>query len=252
MLNLYENIKISHALALFEFSLRYKKYRLGPFWLTITMLFYTGAVSLVYSQLFGLENADFIAYVTVGLVVWFYINSTIIDCSLAIISNEGLIKNYRIGIWHYTTVACIKNLLVLFFYLPVALVSLFFTGFPSFLDLVFCLLGLALVVINLLWSGFLLSMLVAKIKDFEHLTASIMQITFLLTPILWDKQFIVDYHLIVDLNIFFHLVEVVRSPLLGNGIPAISLFFLLSSAGIGWALTLFLFYRLKNRIVFWI
>lgn len=248
----FERLKLSFSLSKFEFSLKYRRYTIGPLWLTITMCFYTTVVSLVYSKLFGLDNYDFIAYIVTGLVFWFFINATILDCSMSLVSNEGLIKNYPIDVRNYSLIAVFKNAIVLLYYIPVVVIALLFRGFPSFSELILSLLGLGLVILNLMFIGLLLSLLVARFRDFEHLLSSIMQITFLLTPILWEKAFIGDYYWIADLNIFFHFIEVVRAPLIGESFAFFSYLFLVLNAIIGWLLCSLIFTRLKDRIVFWL
>jgi lipopolysaccharide transport system permease protein len=56
----------------------------------------------------------------------------------------------------------------------------------------------------------------------------------------------------LDMNPFFHLIEVIRAPLLGSTPTIANWLVSLAMAGVGWAITLFVYGKYKNRIAYWL
>ena len=79
-----------------------------------------------------------------------------------------------------------------------------------------------------------------------------MRIAFFVTPIIWMPELLPDRALLLDFNPFFHLVEIVRAPLLGRAPGLVSW---LAVAGItigGWAAAFALFRHYRRRIAYWV
>ena len=118
--------------------------------------------------------------------------------------------------------------------------------------LFFCL-GLILLVLNLFWIGIILSIICSRYRDFSEIILSFLQIIFYATPILWSTNVIPDRFLeiYITYNLFYHLIEVIRSPLIGEPVyfSYLVLTFLLI---IGFIISKFFFNRYKNKIVFWV
>src|SRR5262249_38991878 len=58
---------------------RYRRSTLGPFWLTISMGVMVAALGLVYAELFGHTLADYLPQLALGLIVWSFISTPIVD-----------------------------------------------------------------------------------------------------------------------------------------------------------------------------
>ena len=80
---------------------------------------------------------------------------------------------------------------------------------------------------------------------------SVIQILFLLTPILWSADQL-DNKLVVELNPLYHLIEMIRAPLLGHVPLAQTWGVALGVTALGWLVTLTFFVRFRERIAYWI
>ncbi len=80
-------------------------------------------------------------------------------------------------------------------------------------------LGLAAVVLNLWWLAVVISIASARFRDIPPIVASLLQILFFLTPVIWRKEDLPGKAILVDFNPFYHLIEIVRAPLLGSAFP---------------------------------
>ena len=71
---------------------RYRRSKIGPFWLTISMGIMVGALGLLYGTIFGQQMADYLPYLAAGLLIWGLLSSLILEGGRAFIAAEGLIK----------------------------------------------------------------------------------------------------------------------------------------------------------------
>ncbi len=55
---------------------RYKRSRLGPFWITISMAVMITTMGLVFGNLFKTDVKEFLPFLTLGLIIWSFIEPT--------------------------------------------------------------------------------------------------------------------------------------------------------------------------------
>ena len=106
--------------------------------------------------------------------------------------------------------------------------------------------------LNGVWTGLLFGLLSARFRDIPHIVANAIQILFLFTPILWSTDQLPGSKLVAELNPFYHLVEVVRMPLLGQVPPLSTWLSALGVTGLGYLVTLAFFFRFRERIPYWV
>jgi ABC-type polysaccharide/polyol phosphate export permease len=82
--------------------------------------------------------------------------------------------------------------------------------------------------------------------------ANAMQIIFFLTPIIWTKNLLSNQSFILDMNIFFHMIECMKLSLLGQSADSHSLAILLLFWVIGSIFTLYFFSKTRKSISFWV
>lgn len=232
---------------------RYRRSLIGPFWLTISMGTMIAALGLLYAGLFRIELASYLPFLTLGFIVWGLITGFVTDGCTAFITADAIIKQvelplsvhvYRV-LWRHIIIFA-HNFLI---FVVVATVFSIFPGWAGF----FLIPGLVLLILNGLWIGLLFGLISARFRDVPQVTASIVQVAFFLTPIIWKPETLPNgITLVLDLNLFFYLVEVVRAPLLGS-IPPLS--FWLVTLGItlaGWIVAFYFFQRYRRRIAYWV
>ena len=231
---------------------RYRRSLLGPFWLTISMGIMIAALGSLYAGLFRIELSNYLPFLTIGFIIWGLIAAFVTEGCTAFIAAEAAIKQvelplsvhvYRV-LWRNTVIFA-HNFLIFVF---VAIVFSIFPGWAGF----FLIPGLVLLILNGIWIGLLFGLISARFRDVPQVMASVMQVGFFLTPIMWKPELIPDRTLVLDLNPFFYLVEIVRAPLLGS-IPPLSVW--LATIGItlsGWVVAFYFFQRFRWRIAYWV
>ena len=230
---------------------RYRRSTLGPFWLTISMGVMVGSLGFVYAELFGHALADYMPHLALGLIAWGFISNPLLDGCNIFIGSEGVIRQLRAPLSVHLFRMMWRNLIILAHNMVIYVVLLVaFRLWPGAAGLL-ALPGLLILCLNGLWTGLLLGLLSARFRDIPYMIASVIQILFLLTPILWSADQI-ENKLIVELNPLYHLIEVMRAPLIGQVPSATTWGVALGVTALGWVVTLAFFVRFRERIAYWI
>ncbi len=113
--------------------------------------------------------------------------------------------------------------------------------------------GLALVLINGLWVSLLFGIICLRFRDVPPLVSSALQIAMLITPLFWPADTLTGMKrfVFVELNPLYHVVDVVRAPLVGRVPEAASYTVMVALAIGGWWLTYAMFKRFRKRIAYW-
>jgi ABC-type polysaccharide/polyol phosphate export permease len=112
--------------------------------------------------------------------------------------------------------------------------------------------GLILIALNGLWLGLLLGTLSARFRDVPSIIASVVQIAFFLTPVLWKPDMRGDLVYFVNLNPFHHFISIVRAPLLGQAPELHNWLVACGITVVGWTMAFVVYRRFRGRIAYWV
>jgi ABC-2 type transport system permease protein/lipopolysaccharide transport system permease protein len=97
-----------------------------------------------------------------------------------------------------------------------------------------------------------LGLLSARFRDVPLIIGSIVQVLFFLTPVIWRPEMLPDRALFLQLNPFYHMVEILRAPLLGSAPSMESWIANVLIAFVGWTICLFFYSAYRWRIAYWV
>lgn len=237
-----------------DVKMRYRRSLIGPFWITISMGVVIGVIGYVFGQIFKSPMSDYLPFLTVGMIVWGLISSVITDGCVGFISAEGIIKQLSLPLFVHILRPTYRNLVIMVHNLVIVpLVFLFFGKLPSAIALL-GIPGLLLILLNLSWMALLLGMLCTRYRDLPQIVTNFIQIIYFLTPIMWmpGSLDIQSARYLLDYNPAYHLIELVRAPLLGTPPTVANWSVALAMAGIGWAGTILAYGQYKKRIAYWL
>ena len=198
---------------------RYRRTRLGPFWLTISMGLFIVAVGLLYSVIFANRGSDYIPYFGTGVIVWAFINSTISEQSDVFISGAPIIQNINVPRSIFIFRVLVSTLIVLGHNTVIIIILAVIFRMPINATIISALMGVALIGLNGVFVGMSIGTVCARYRDLPHMIASFLQITFFLTPIIWQTSIVEHSNkwvFLILLNPFYHFVEIVRSPIVSG------------------------------------
>ncbi|HZZ52039.1 MAG TPA: ABC transporter permease [Pseudonocardia sp.] len=239
---------------------RYRRSVLGPLWISISMGVIATGLGILYSALFNMKIEQFLPYVATGLLIWNFISACILEGSEVFIANEGLIKFlpapltlhvYRL-VWRQT-LFFLHNLviwvaLIIIFPQPLSWTALL--AIPAF-----CVL-----VINGMWISIVAGIIATRFRDIPPIIGSIVQLLFYVTPIVWDYGQLLNHHnpavagraRLAELNPIMHFVEIIREPLLGEGIFIRHWYISGMITVVGWTLALVVLRNYRARVAYWV
>jgi ABC-type polysaccharide/polyol phosphate export permease len=231
---------------------RYRRSVLGPFWLTISTSIMVGALGFLYARILNQDVREYLPYLAVGLIVWQFVSTTVGESCQSFISADALIKQVRVPLTvHVLRMLCRNFLIFLHQAVVLVIVALLFAP-GTWVEIVWVPLGLLAIMANMLWMGLLLGPLCARFRDIPLIIQNIIQITFFVTPILWKPEVLGNRGWIAQWNPVYHLIELVRTPILFGQVPARSWGFTLAMLVVGSATALLVFARTRGRVAYWV
>jgi ABC-type polysaccharide/polyol phosphate export permease len=232
---------------------RYRRTVIGPFWITISMAVMISAIGIIYGSIFKVDLTNYLVYLAAGIVTWFFISSTLLEGMSAFITAEGIIKQSPIPFSIYIYRVIWRNLIVLLHNaVVVAVIVIGFQRFSLFLPLQL-LLGLGLLIGNLFMMTLILAMIATRYRDLPPIVTNGLQVMFYITPILFDPaQLPEKMQIISHYNPFYHLVEVLRRPMIGQWADLLSYEVATGLLIVLGVFTIFLFRRCRSRIAYWL
>jgi ABC-type polysaccharide/polyol phosphate export permease len=244
--------RVWYTFAVNDVKRRYRRSRLGQFWLTLSMALTIGGLGLVYSVLFKMNVAEYLPYISVTFVFWAIISSGIIESCSAFIESEGLIRHTTIPRATPVFRVQLRSWLIALHNFAIIPVVFLIFQFPVNWNLLWLIPGLALVAANILWVGYFLAIVSARFRDVPQIVASAMQIVFFITPIMFRPTQLGHNGLVLMLNPFAYLLEIVRDPLLGVTPNALAFVVCAIMAVVGSLLILPFAGRYAPRVVYWL
>jgi ABC-2 type transport system permease protein len=233
---------------------RYRRSVLGPLWISISMGVIATAMGILYGALFGEPIQTFLPYVATGLLIWNFVSGCILEGSEVFIANEGLIRFlpapislhvYRL-LWRQT-LFFLHNLviwLLLVVIFPQPLSASVLLAVPAFV----------LLIVNGLWLATLSGIIATRFRDIPPIIASLTQLLFFMTPIVWSYERLKSNPLAayVELNPVMHFVEIVRQPLLGQPIVWRHWAVVGAITVVGCGVALLCLRNYRSRVAYWV
>jgi ABC-type polysaccharide/polyol phosphate export permease len=239
-------------LAFHDIRQRFRRSVLGPFWLTISMGTMVATLGFLFSAVFHQDVAKTLPYIATGIIFWGLLTNCINDGTMVFISAESDIRNLPmpLSVHFYRMIA--RNVMIWVFNMAIYLVMVvWFELIPGWNALLF-IPGFVLFLINAAWISLAVGVLSTRYRDIPQVIANVIQVIFFLTPIFWSPETLPSRPAFVTLNPFYHLIEIVRAPLLGEVVSQESWGLCIGMTAVGLGFTAWLYRRAHARIAYWL
>lgn len=205
-----------------DIKIKYRRSKIGPFWITLSMAVFCVTLGIVYSKLFKSEISELLPFLAIGLVVWSFISSCIGEMPNLFVENSSYIKDMRINPLIILLRALTRNAINFGHNLLIVIgIYVYFGIWPGWIGLL-ALPGVLLVILNLMVISIPLSIIGARFRDTAQITQSILQVVFFVTPIFWFPRLLAKGSWVIAANPAAYFIDLVRSPLLGHAPELIS------------------------------
>jgi lipopolysaccharide transport system permease protein len=240
------------SLAWGDIRQRYRRSVLGPFWITLSMGVLILVLGYIYSNIFHTDIKTYLPFLSLGFILWGFISTTITESGNAFRESARIIKQVKVPYSIHILRVLWRNFIVLLHTIVIFIpVSLVFALEPN-AAILLALPGLVLVCLNLAWLELVLAILSTRFRDVPLIVATLVQVTMFATPIMWPIETLGNRRFIADVNPMYHLIELVRAPLLGTAPAQLSWIVAVGMAVAGWIVALALFNRVSRSIVYWL
>lgn len=232
---------------------QYRRSFLGPIWITLNSAIFIVVFSLIGAQLFNLPLDTYLSYFCLGHVFFSFISATINEGCQTYIASEAFLKQTPYPKMAFVFRVLWRNVLMLAHNAPIVLGVLWWSGLLWKMQLGWWLLGLLLTLSAATLAVALLGAMAARFRDVPMIVTSVMQISFFVTPVMWQAQQLTERaQMVVHWNPLAAFLELLRAPLLGQ-VPSGEAWAMASAvlAVLG-VLYLVVYVRIRRRIVYWL
>jgi ABC-type polysaccharide/polyol phosphate export permease len=231
---------------------RYRRSAFGPFWITISMAIFIVLLGFIYSRLFHQDIAVYLPYIATGLITWGFISGTTTEACSAFVENAGIIKQIHLPYSLYTMRMIWRSFIVFLHTIVLIIPIVIFFHMKIGLSSLLAIPGMFLVVLNQIWLAVVIGVVATRFRDTVQLVTTTIQISMFATPIMWPVSAIPDARFIANINPFFHLIELVRAPLLGQVAEPLSWIVVSGMCIVGYGAAAAALTRASPRLVYWL
>ncbi|MBR1033815.1 lipopolysaccharide transport system permease protein [Bradyrhizobium japonicum] len=254
--DIYQSRYFWTHLALSDLRGRWRRSFLGMAWSVVQPLGMTALLAVVFGKLFKQSIGDYAPYILSGMITWEFFTTTLMGGSLSFVQADAYIKQCQHPLAIYTLRTSLTNLIVLMM-ASIGLVGWVLIVMPHNFGWSWCaallIFPLALLVA---WPlATCLAYIGARFRDLPHALGLIMQAMWFVSPIYFEAKFFRDGGLdvLIDYNPIYHLLEVVRAPLLRGEWPTSANFAVCGATiAISFALAVLIGRRSERKVIFYL
>lgn len=209
-------------LAMSDLRSRWRRSFFGVLWSIIQPLGLTLLLSFVFSRIFNNDIGVYAPYILSGMIIWEYVTTTVQGGAMAFVQADAYIKQTRHPLAIYTLRNAVSGLAVLslastslFIWVLVAMpqnISWSWLAVPTILPLL----------LAIVWPcATVMAYFSTRFRDIPYALGLVFQAMWFVSPIYFEESVFRngDLHLLLDYNPIFHLLEIVRAPLLRGEWP---------------------------------
>ncbi len=233
-------------------KVRYARSVIGPFWLVLTTAISALGLGYVWSILFNQDKETFIPALCIGLIIWQFLSSCILEAPNCFIENTPIIRNTPNTVLIFPLVTIIRNIIILGHNLII--IFIVFLIYPPIFNHKTLLIipGVILVIGNLVWIVGILGFLGARYRDLSPAISSMITILFFLSPVIYKPDQLGFKSYIMWLNPFTYLISLIRDPLTGQASPAFAYIVTTASLLIGYSVMTIMIEKYRYRLLYWL
>lgn len=231
---------------------RYRRTRIGPFWLVIANGLTILGMGLIWSIIFKMSLHDYFPKLTAAMISWIFISYTIIESPITFTQQASIIQNLPYSLYLHPLRTVCRTFITFLHNLFIYLVVMLIFGVPVTVYTLLFIPMLALIVINAFLVSFTLGVAGARFRDLSQVIPTFMNLVVFVTPVMWDKAMLGQYYLLAYLNPLTHFLNVLKEPLLGQMPDPVSIIAVCVMTLINMLITIWVATRFRHRIPFWL
>ena len=208
MNNLKNIVNFSFQLSLVDISNSFRRSYIGIFWISLTALAYIFCIGFMFPYFFSGNLVESIFHVSYGIIFWFFFSITLRESCDTFPLNQGLIFSQNISYMVYILQIFFKNTIV--FLVNILFLIIFIIVFDININLLY--FGLSIIIFFLITFSLaiIFSIVSTRYKDFSSMIGLMLQLGFILSPIIWNEKILGENTWILKYNFFYHIISLVK------------------------------------------
>lgn len=237
-----------------DIAQRYRRSKVGAFWLTINMAILVASLGLIFGTLFDAPMAEFLPFIGAGLIIWGFLATTLSEGCASFIHAEQMILHARLPLFTHVLRLWWRNSIILAHNLVIIPAVLLCFGKFWGPEIVLFPISYALVSLILLPVSLILAVFCTRYRDMPQVVQNILQVLFYATPLLWMPHTLPERvgTAFLDYNPFYHLLSIMRGPLIGEFPSFTNWAVSITLAILAWLAAMCFFGRYRHRIAYWL
>lgn len=235
-----------------EVERRYRRTLLGPLWHTLTIAVFIMSMGLIWASVLHIDFRAFVFHLTPSLIAWGLISSLIVEATSVFLRAKQTVLTVSMP-YPVLVLGLIWKLLIIFtHHISLVVILLVVYRTPPSLNMLLLVPSVALVALNSIWIVTLIGIICLRFRDLQMLIGVAMNIAQFVTPVYWPVERIApSLGWVVQYNPLYHLLEIVREPLVGH-VPALeNWLWCLAMLVIGSTLTFIIYALTRDRLAYW-
>ena len=239
------------ALAAGDIKSKYRRTFLGPWWITATNGITALIMGLVAGRYLGFNAKTYLPHFMVSITIWNFISSSLSEACYTMINAGGMIKAVDMPILIHVMRMVQRNLIIFLHNSVIIPIIWMIVPWPLGFETLLCLPGLAIVYVFVVSASIIVSMVCVRYRDVPPVIASLLQLLFFVSPIIWIPSQIHGGELVVELNPIAYLLAITRDPVMGNAPSLMNWVGAIGFVAVVTAAMIYLYTRYRSRVVFW-
>ena len=227
---------------------RFRRSVLGPFWLTLSLGIMISTLGFINARLFNQDMMKAIPSIAIGIILWNLFTCILTEGATTFVEAQRYIINVPtpISVHFYRTVS--RNLIIWGHNMLIYLFIFAFLEKGAFLNYLLFIPGFFLFLLTCCWLGLSIGIISTRFRDIPQIVINLLQVLFFITPVFWTVGSFKVRPVFVTWNPLHHLLDIVRSPLLGKAPDSVSWMIISTFTIIGVIVTITLYKRTHSRI----
>jgi len=228
---------------------------LGPIWLMVSPAMFIIMLGYLFAQVGGRSLAVFVPHLAVGYITWTLVSGIVTNGTTLFHRRRSELLQGDIRLTDLVLSNFFSTFLQFLHQIPVIIaVMIWFKIMPTASGVLMSLFGLCLIVINGIWMIIIAGIIGTHYRDLAEIISAFMRLAFFITPIIWMDDGgaggLLGAYLIF--NPFFHFLDIVRAPLLGDTIMVATWIFVALSTCLGGIFAAALYRFQARSIAMWV
>jgi ABC-2 type transport system permease protein/lipopolysaccharide transport system permease protein len=237
---------------------------LGALWYPLALGVTVWVVGPLFGMMRGYALDLYVPYFALGTVCYQIATQFLMGSGKAFIGASGQISNSSLPYSFFLFRFAAQQVILSALYLPVVVSPFLVLGVAAPPNLLGAIVGLAAYFAVVIALSFPLAIIFTRFRDITQLLRASTRFIFLVTPIIWmvddleanPEQPLSGRNLIrsmfVDANPFYHLIELVRAPALGDSVSGLTVLYAAAMFALGVVGFFTIFIMFRRRIVYWL